>query len=50
MRMVDSLLLSSILQLLKPQQVRSYALANFENRPVAEVLNDLLSPDADTLR
>jgi hypothetical protein len=97
--MVDSLLPSSILQLLKPQQVRSYALAkgwqripgvngdialfqhpagqwdqlivpmdeslddyprrlrevienlaNFENRPVAEVLNDLLSPDADTLR
>lgn len=89
----------SILQLLKPQQVRGYALAkgwqripgvngdialfqhpegkwdqlivpmdeslddyprrlrdvienlaNFEHRPVAEVLNDLLSPDADTLR
>ncbi|TVS21027.1 MAG: hypothetical protein EA424_00980 [Planctomycetaceae bacterium] len=97
--MVDSLLPSSILQLLKPQQVRSYALAkgwqripgvngdialfqhpagqwdqlivpmdeslddyprrlrdvienlaNFENRPVEEVLNDLLSPDADILR
>ena len=97
--MVDNVLPSDILQLLKPQQVRSYALAkgwqripgvngdialfqhpagqwdqlivpmdeslddyprrlrdvienlaSFENRPVAEVLSDLLRPDADILR
>lgn len=97
--MVDKSLPHSILQMLKPQQVRSYALAkgwqrvpgvngdialfqhpegqwdqlivpmdeslddyprrmrdvienlaNFEHRPASDVLNDLLSPEADTLR
>lgn len=97
--MVDKSLPNNILQLLKPQQVRGYALAkgwqrvpgvngdialfqhpegewdqlivpmdeslddyakrlrnvvenlaSFEHRPAAEVLNDLLSPDADILR